>query len=119
MELDLVDFCTQFAAQIIKANKTLGAFSTPVQQSMEKDILLMKHILTDACHHLRPHYESRELLFEEKEDRKIINFGNKTVLISVLNGVSNFVKIQIGICHNQEDSLWCTMQICMCGHNRT
>ena len=68
IELDLVDFCRQFVAQIIKANKILGAFSTLVQQSMEKDILLMKHILTDACHHLRPQYESSELSFEEKED---------------------------------------------------
>ena len=72
---------------------------------MEKDILLMKHILTDACHHLKPHYESSELSFEEKEDQKIINFGNKAVLILVLNRVSNFVKIQIEICHNQEDTV--------------
>ena len=68
IKLDLVDFCRQFVTQIIRANKTFGAFSTLVQQSMEKDILLMKHILTDACHHLKPHYESSELSFEEKED---------------------------------------------------
>ena len=72
---------------------------------MEKDTTLMKHILTDACHHFRPHYESSELLFEEKEDQKFINFGNKMTLILVLNGVGNFVKIQIDICHNHEDTV--------------
>ena len=65
----------------------------------------MKHILTYACHHLRPHCESSELSFEEKEDQKIVKFGNKVMLISVINGVSNFVKIQIDICHNQEDTV--------------
>ena len=53
IELDLVDFCRQFATQIIRANKTFGAFLTLVQQSMEKD---------------KPHYENSEMSFEEKED---------------------------------------------------
>ena len=79
IELDLVDFCKKIATQIVKANKTFGTFTKLIQQRMEKDISLMKYILTDACCHLKPHYENSELSFEEREDRKSVHFGNKTI----------------------------------------
>ena len=75
IKLDLIDLCRQLAAQIIKINKTSEKFSKLMKGSMEKGITLMKHILTDACHHLRPYSESSKLSFKELWKNDGTHFG--------------------------------------------